>query len=260
MRVVNNFSGGPDGTTITTGNSGQYGDTPFNAVNTSGNTLQFASVGANNLERPTAEFALRMQTSSSPFNPYVAWTNASLGSQTQMWTRLYVYFSAVSSNSTDLCLLWFSSGGSVDVSSLWIRTSASPFYPYVQASNSAGATKTLMSTPIAAGEWVRLELTSTPSQSFNGINDLYLYQDNNVDTTTYTDHVSQSGLFTSSTSFDTVQLGQSSNFGNGQSNTPATYFSNWEVNNTGFPGPAPFRQGLGVPMNNQPNPIAIHMV
>jgi hypothetical protein len=260
MRAVNNFSGGPDGTTVTTSNSGQYGDNAFNSTNSSGNTLQFASVALNNLNRPTAEYTLRMQTGSSAFNPYVMWSSATLGTQSQMWTRFYAYFSTVATNSTNLCLMWFSSGGSIDTSSLWLRTSATPYYLYVQASNSAGATQTMMSTPLGTSQWIRVEFTSTPSQSYSGINDLYLYQGNDTDTSNYTDHVTQTGLFTSSTTFDTMQLGQSTNFGGGQANTPAVYFSNLEVNNTGFPGPAPFRQGQGSPPGNLTNPIAYHMI
>jgi hypothetical protein len=260
MRVVNNFNGGPDGTTISTSNSNQYGDTAFNTVNSASNTLQFASVGLNGLDRPTAEYVLRMQTGSSAYTPYVMWGSATLGTQSQMWTRFYAYFSTVASNASDLCLMWFSANALSDISSVWLRTSSSPYYLYVQASTSAGSTKTLMSTPLAAGEWVRVEFTSTPSTNFTGINDLYLYQGDDVDTVNYTDHAGQTGLYTGNTSYNTIQLGQSSNFGGGQANTPAVYFSNWEVNNTGWPGPAPFRQGLGVPMNNQPNPIAYHMI
>jgi hypothetical protein len=83
---------------------------------------------------------------------------------------------------------------------------------------------------------------------------MLFYADPGADGITVTDTINQTGNYTGAIV---------SNFGLGFSTThtqtvPTTYYSNWQLNTTGFPGPAPFRQGLGSPMGNLPNPIAIH--
>lgn len=253
----NNFSGGPDGTTITTSNSGQYGDALFDVANSSGtgNVLQFANTGAAALSRPTAEYVMHMKTGSTGVNPSVAWNSNTISNDVQYWTRFYAYFSAVGGNATDLCLFWFSSSGSVDCASVWLRNTATPYCLYIKAGS---GTKTYMSsTPLNSGEWIRVEFRAT-ANIISGSSDLYLYQGPDTDGVNYTDTVSQTSQNYQTNNINYAMLGQAIAFG-GQANTPDVYFSGWEVNNTGYPGPAPFRQGLGVPMNNQPNPVAIHM-
>lgn len=254
--LTNNFSGGPDGTTISTSNSGQFGDDAFDAVDATGTgqVTKFASVGAANLNRPTAEYALQVSTGSTVNSPYVEWST-SMGSQAQIWTRFYFYLVSLNNTSLhDLDLFSIStSGGGTDQVSFRIRTTTTPYLFQISNDNS-GTLSTLGSTPVVTGEWARIEFRSTINSS--GSADLYYYGGANVDTTTYTDSVSQASQNYGVLSAATFRLGHSNS---NLANIPTIYFSNWELNNTGYPGPAPFRQGLGTPSGNLTNPIAIHM-
>jgi hypothetical protein len=251
----NNFAGGPDGTTISTSNSGQQGDNVFDVVSSvgTGQVTRFTNVGAANLSRPTAEYVLEISTGSTANTPYVGWTS-SMGTLTQVWARFYFYITSISSGGTDIKLFSIvnSSLGSV-VSFAIDRVTT----PYVFSINNdwSGTASSLGSSPVVTGQWARVEMHAVLGSS-GASAELYYYGGNNVDTPVYTDYVSLTGQnFTANA--DSYYLGHSSP---ALANIPTIYLSNWELNNYGYPGPAPFRQGLGVPMNNQPNPVAHHMI
>ena len=246
----NNFNGGPDSTTLTTGNTGQYLDNAFNSVDSSGTgtVCQFASAAANNLNRPTAEFVLSMSTGSTATSPGVTWS--SFGSLAQIYTRFYVYFTSVVSNTTDQCLLDITSTGSA-CCSLWLRVSTTPFCFEIQ--NATGSKKSDMSSQaVQVGAWTRVEFFA---DMFNGTSTINYYADPNTDTTTITHTLIQTATsYGASGTCDAVTLGQGAH---SQANTPTTYFSNWQLNDSVYPGPAPFRPGAGCP-GILPNPSAIH--
>jgi hypothetical protein len=107
----------------------------------------------------------------------------------------------------------------------------------------------------SASTWYRVEFHTLLSSSTTGVADLYIYEGNASDGVTPTASLNLTGQNYGTTTIDTCSLGEDVIY---QTNTPNTYFSNWEVNDTGYPGPAPFRQGLGSPSGNLTNPIAIH--
>ena len=230
VALRNNFEGGPDGTTITVGNSNQAGtQNPFDLVTLSGTgaVLQYTNVAANNLNRPTAEYVMQMSSGSSTGNMYCRYT-AGLGSAHEVWMRFYVFFSSISTNATDLNLCQLRGAGVQQVG-VWLRTSTTPYCLQIN-NNFHVVTTNMTSTPIVAGVWHRVEF-----------------------------HVLLGGSQTSQdywqNTADGFTLGQDYN---ARANTAATYLSNWEINTTGYPGPAPFRAGLGSPSGNLANPVAIH--
>jgi hypothetical protein len=250
----NNFEGGPHGTVISTSNSGQYGDNAFNAVDSvgTGQVNQFTSVDVAGLNRPTAEFVYEISTGSTINTPWVQWST-SMGSQTQIWTRFYVYFATLSTTpSNNINLFTVGSTFGYDIVSVSVRSTTSPFYFRI-VNEWAGTGTTLGTVSVTAGKWHRIEFRATIGGT--GSADLFYYGEDAVDSPDYTDSVSQSGQDYGTDPADRFRLGQSVI---GLANLPTTRFSNWELNNTGYPGPAPFRAGRGVPAGNMTNPIAPH--
>src|SRR5207245_994010 len=258
VALRNNFEGGPDGTTITVGNSNQAGtQNPFDLVTLSGTgaVLQYTNVAANNLNRPTAEYVMQMSSGSSTGNMYCRYT-AGLGSAHEVWMRFYVFFSSISTNATDLNLCQLRGAGVQQVG-VWLRTSTTPYCLQIN-NNFHVVTTNMTSTPIVAGVWHRVEfhvLSGGSGSGTTGSSNLFLYADPDSDSNTYTDTISQTSQDYWQNTADGFTLGQDYN---ARANTAATYLSNWEINTTGYPGPAPFRAGLGSPSGNLANPVAIH--
>lgn len=255
MLLNNNFNGGPDGTSLSTSNSGQFGDNAFDAVNiSSGSTLAFADCGINDLDRPTAQYALEAATAGGAAQqPYVSWTSA-MGNQTTVYTRFYLYFASIGATTHDQTLLQLrTSAAFLTNVSVVLTTSTTPIV-LALVSNAAVTTRATV-TPVA-NQWNRVEFFANVNSAAS-TGTLRLYAGDDVDTNNITDSASQSSANYGYTFTDTIRLGQ---LGNTTDTFPSIFFSNWQVNNIGWPGPAPFRQGLGVPMNNQPNPIAQHMI
>jgi hypothetical protein len=255
VQLINNFNGGPDSTDISTANSGQQGDDAFDVVSNAGSTgiLKFAGININSLNRPTAEFAMRLADGNQVAQPVVGW-GASLGTQAEIWTRFYMYYSTVvTTNASDLNLFSTGTAGVKGVG-LFLQTSSTPRVLYLSDHTTPTARTALMATPLVSSQWTRVELHVACDASA-GSAELYYYANDDVDTDVYTDMVSQTGANYTSSTCDAVYLGQ---ILSQQKNIPNIFFSNWEVNTTGFPGPAPFRAGKGVP-GILTNPIAIHM-
>jgi hypothetical protein len=251
-RLINNFEGGPDGTTLTVANSDQSGtQDAFDALDSSGtgNVLKFMS--AVNLARPTAEYVLHIATGSTiNVYPDVRW-EASMGAQSQIWTRFYVYLTSVSANVRDLNLFSAWTSATSNGVGVYIQNSGSPLsFAILNFKTSAIS---YMPTVITAGTWHRVEFRATMSATV-GSADLTYYSGDNVDTTTPTDTVSITGQNFGASTANRFALGPDWSY---QANTPDTYLSSWELNNTGYPGPAPFRAGKGVP-GVLTNPMAIH--
>jgi hypothetical protein len=254
--VHNNFDGGPNGTTITVANSGQVpGNNPFDLAGSSAQAAnQYA--GATTISvRPTAEFVCGMQTgtggSTKPLN---AWTTT-VGSLTEVWTRFYFLATQVySTNSVDLNLFAIANASNAG-SGVWLQTSQSPFVLMIKESTGS-VNDVAMSTVIIPNVWNRIEY-HTIMGAGTGSSDLFLYMNPNadIDLPYYNETISQTSASYGSPPATQYILGQ----GWGQQlSMPPFYYSNWAISDGGYIGPAPFRQGLGSPMGNLPNPIAIH--
>jgi hypothetical protein len=255
MTVLNNnFNGGPSGTTISAANSGQFGDNPFDGVDSSGTgtVLTFQDAGVLGLNRPTASFVMEVSTTINNTTPSVWWTT-SMGTVGEFWTRFYLNFSGLSTAVTDFCL-FEATKGVQSCCSVWLQTSTTPHCLQIQDHVGVNTVNMTIGT-VAPNNWYRLEFHALMTTSSNsGSSQLYLYSGADVDTNNYTDTISQTGANYGTALADTYILGCNNT---PQNNTPASYFSNWQLNTTGFPGPAPFRAGKGCP-GILTNPIAIH--
>jgi hypothetical protein len=262
MQLQNNFEGGPDGATMTVGNSNQTGtQNPFDFARAAGTgvLLQYASTAA--LNRPTAEYVMKISTGSGTATtfPGVGWTS-SFGTLSELWARFYVYFTSTSSNNNnDMGLLSTYTSANIGHGVSVVMGTATGvsgvlnhFYVY---NHNSGLQSIISILSRSISTWYRVEFHALFAASATSAADLYIYEGVSSDGVTPTASINLTGQDYGTTAIDTCSLGEDIIY---QTNTPNTYFSNWEINDTGYPGPAPGRQGLGSPMGNLPNPIAIH--
>jgi hypothetical protein len=251
MTVVrNNFDGGPHGTTLTAVNSGQVpGNTAFNAVSTVSGATVLAFHDAALLGRGTAEFVLKTSTGVTAADNGGMWTTA-MGSQTQIWWRQYIQLTMLPTTNgmVNDMVIFECDNGSVytgivtidkDDGTLWV----------VDADPSTLQANTTTALPL--NEWVRLEMRIQFSATV-GNWDLQVFLNPESDTPTET--LSRTGWDLNAASANSYMFGS----GFAKAKKPLTYFSGIELNNTGWPGPAPFRPGRGVPNRNLSNCTAIH--
>ena len=99
-------------------------------------------------------------------------------------------------------------------------------------------------------DWARIEVRMKFSLT-TGNADLKLFLDPDDDTPTET--ISFSGVNSGTANATNYYTGSPFSV----PNKPTTYFSGLELNDVGWPGPAPFRPGKGVP-GILCNPVAIH--
>jgi hypothetical protein len=255
VAAQHNFDGGPNGTTITVANSAQVpGNNPFDATGTGGGIkLQYGSLALNGYinSRPTAEYIMGMAVASSGPRPYVAWTTT-IGSQTEIWTRFYLYLTTATPTTNDLCLIAVANAAGV-AACVWLNVSSL----VLQIRDTATTpNKVNMSTVLAINVWHRVEFHAIMGAT-TGSSNLFLYAYPNTDTDIldYTETVTQTGATYGAPPATQYLLGQA--FGT-QVNLADTFISNWAMNNTGYIGPAPFRAGLGSPTGGLTNPVAIH--
>jgi hypothetical protein len=244
----NNFNGGPDSTTISTGNSGQFGDNAFDSVNLVGGVASYAlfqtadDIGT---LRPQTQFTLGLGVSASGNAASVSWST-SMGSQTTFWTRFYVFIANVSANTINLPLFTAYSSSTRELY-VYIRTSS---LPHVMVLEDSASVLTVGSVTPSAQAWIRLELGVNTTSDVATLN---MYSGANLDGVTTTDTITQStGVYATCNKFTYGFDGPDSGA------QPGYFLSEIQLNNTGYPGPAPWRLGLGAPAGNMVNSIAIH--
>lgn len=239
----NNFNGGPAGTTLTTGNSGQFGDDPFDVVSipAAGGVLQFTDAAT--LGRGTAQYVLQCSNGATASQEGGGWTT-SMGTQTQIWWRMYIYSVALPSGALNPTIFECDNGaaftGSLDVQ---VTTGKLRLW------NGPATVSATSTNGLVAGAWARLEGRYQYSTTV-GNADVQIYLSPDADLPDET--ISISGCNMGAANSNTFQFGYIFS----RANQPTIYLSGLELNNTGFPGPAPFIR-KGVP-GIQPNPIAIH--
>lgn len=238
----NNFDGGPDGTNLTLANSGQVpGNNAFNVMSIigSGTVIKYADAVA--LGRGTAEFVLKTSTAASVNDNALIWSTA-MGTQTQIWGRQYIYLTALPP--TDMTIFECDNGavytGSIahdSAGELWI------------ADNDVGTVRQTTTNDAPLNQWIRLEWRFKFSTTV-GEYELRLYDeadsDEPLETLSATGlnlHAANANSFAFASAFPAA-------------NKPTTYYSGLELNNTGWPGPAPFK-AHGVP-GILTNPTAVH--
>jgi hypothetical protein len=236
MTVLNNnFSGGPAGTMITTSNSGQFGDNAFNATGYSTtNPVEFYDVAANGLNRETAQFVMGITlVNTSGTAPYVYWSS-SMGSQSQIWTRFYIYWTSIAQTTYDQIVFTTLSSITTTVS-LYLQTSSAT--NQVLYLKDHGGNTAMFSQVITPGEWCRVELNINYSGS-SAQGYLFIGANSDGDLSDYDDSATLSGASFGSSSSNLFAIGYPITI-SGET-AALTYFSNWQLNNTGYAGPAPW--------------------
>lgn len=245
----NNFDGGPAGTAVTAANSGQVpGNNAFQVVtpDTASNVIRYASAAA--LERSTAEFVLEVSTSTPANSAGLGWTTA-MGTQTQVWWRQYIYLTGWPTTPTSsFNLTLFESDNGVAYTGLMDIESDTG---KVEIANGPFTSVLTSTTGIALNSWVRLEAWFKYSTTVGAV-ELRLFHD--ADSEDPTETISASGWNMGGANSNTFLFGYIFN----DTNRPTGYISNLELNNTGWPGPAPFRLGRGSPSGMMTNCVAIH--
>lgn len=239
----NNFDGGPDATTITLANSGGVpGNNAFDFVGGSGTGVvrQYAAEFA----RPTAEFTAHFATAAVSSSSSVAWTT-SMGSQSQIWFREYVLITSYPTGGINPTV-YECDNGAVYNAFVAIQVSTGKFIVV----NSAQDTSSTFVSGISLNTWYRLEGRFQFSAT-TGNWELRLYGDADSDTPSETLSATNWNLGASTS--NSYMFGYA--FAN--INHPHMYISGLELNNEGWPGPAPFRPGKGVP-GILSTPLAVH--
>jgi hypothetical protein len=237
----NNFSSGPDGATITTTNSGAGDDDAFAAVGRTGAN----SVTAYDLapDRPTAEFVGELSTGAASGTATLAWAT---GGTSQIWMRMYGYFTVLPNNFSSPTIFYIEASTGARCGIIAVNSSGAN---EIIASNKNDTQTAITTAGITQGEWFRLEARFQFSTTIgNGQINFYADADSDV----ATDSVSFSGWDLASATAANFYFG----YVLADSNLEALRLSGLEVNDTGFPGPLPFKQ-KAMP-GYQPSPIAVH--
>lgn len=243
-----NFDGGPLGTNLTVANSGQVpGNDPFQFVDVGSAQNHIEYKDAALLGRATAEYVLLVSTLAASTSG-MQWSTP-MGSQSQIWLRMYLYLTETPFNSgaTADCPIFECDNGAAY--SAWIsivRTTGA-----IRMENGPETLSTTTTNVLPINEWARLEARMLFSTTV-GSTDVKLFLEPDSDTPTET--VSSSGWNMGTATANSFVMGYS---GLGTQNKPELYISGLELNNVGWPGPAPFRPGKGVP-GIMTNAIAIH--
>ena len=143
--VQNSFEGGTSGTTISTGNSGGTSGTAFDVISIgAAATLAFSGTRAAH-----GTLSCQVATGASSVSSYAEWST-SMGSHTQVWFRLYLYFTALPSAST---AIWRAYQGTQQVCGLNLQTSTGQ----LRMEDSSNAEIFGTTAPAPTGRWFRLE-------------------------------------------------------------------------------------------------------
>jgi hypothetical protein len=242
LLLRNNFSSGPVGTTITTVNSGNGDDDAWAAVGKTGSGVAAYDASP---DRPTAEFVGKLLTTTPTGTAVLAWGTAGFA---QIYVRMYVYFSVLPNNPGSPVIFYCETVGGLQAAVIGVNGS-SPFNIIIEdaATSFNSATTT---GGITAAQWFRIEARFKFGTPTAGEIDLKWFDDPDSDTPTETLSV---------TGWD-LKAATAANFYFGYVFTDTTLealrLSGIELNDSGFPGPLPFKQ-KSMP-GYQPSSIAVH--
>lgn len=182
--LTNTFEGGTPGTTVTAANSGGLSGNAFDAVAAvaGGSTIAFDSTYAAH-----GSVSLKLATASTSESTYVQWTT-SMGTQTTVWFRLYLYLTAYPALNTRL---WNATDASTACGSLLVHSSTSPAGVLIFAGPSGSAILT-STNAVPLNQWSRIEgfLTGSASAGQVGFS-LYDQKDSLAPTETQTSAATQ---------------------------------------------------------------------
>ena len=220
--LTNSFEGGTNGTGLSTGNTGGTSGNAFDAVNTTGSGSGIAFSNAEAMHGTlSAKLTYAASTSS---NVYASWTT-SMGAQSQVWFRFYIYITA--HPSVNLRIWQSDISAATLCSALFLTTSGT------LAFNASGSTAFTTTAAIPLNTWYRLEGYCTGSTSTGQVS-LSMYAGDST-TAVETD--------TSSATQNTGGTQNSYRYGSFASITETSAFSYYiddvGLSSTGYLGPSP---------------------
>jgi hypothetical protein len=143
--LVNNFEGGTSGTTLTLGNSGGASGNAFDVITIgSGATNAF-----DNTQAAHGTLAVKIATGASAVSSYNRWST-SIGTVTQAWVRMYLYFTAVPTAITRV--MGYATSGGTTCGIIAIGTTGK-----IQFFNSSGSAIITTANTIPTNAWFRVE-------------------------------------------------------------------------------------------------------
>lgn len=224
--LLNSFEGGTSGTTITAGNSG----------GTSGNAFDGASegTGATNAYDSTQSahglLSAKMATASTATTTQLTWST-SMGSQAQVWFRLYLYFTA---NPAAVQRIWncTSSGSSCGT----VSVTAAGKLEFL--AGTAGTNEFTFTTVIPLNQWFRVEGFLTGSATTGQVS-LSLYEP--LDSASATETHTSAATVNTTGSPNLYAYGVSANL----ASAGPFWMDDLGLSNTGAIGPVPATSGSG---------------
>lgn len=227
--LTNTFAGGTAGNAITAGNSGGLSGNAFDMVNTgSGATLTYdGSMGSGQ-----GPLACALTTGGTAAAASCVWST-SMGTQTTIYFREYLYFPSLPSASLFVfqCL---SAGTQCAV----VRVGATGQLA-VQDATGATLYQSPFVTPVPAGRWFRLEGFVTGSATVGQVS-LSAYLGYQAAWDTVQSNVQPTVTFTSSATQNTTGSPDIYRFGMSQAQANVSYWlSGLGLSSTGPPGPVP---------------------
>lgn len=217
LPLANTFEGGTDETTVTTGNSGGASGDAFDVVTITAGALVFDTARAAH-----GGLSARVDVVSNLAN--VEWRAASTGGDwTQVWGRVYVYFTANPANTIRLVGIFNSAGTRMaDVS---VQSGG-----FLRVSDSAFTSDDSVGT-ILLNQWTRIEFTVLHSATV-GVIEAKIFSADALTPIT-------NGTVTSPATRNTGTGAQRASFGQAISNVQTTTFwmDSIQINSTGYPGP-----------------------
>jgi hypothetical protein len=215
MFLSNHFSGGSDGTTITTGNSGGIsgdawtsvaGVPAFEADNATGHRAPLVCLWASSSDR-------------------LRWGGVTFSGR-QLWVRQYLYFTANPSGGSEQPLNINNEGGGFTNAFVYINTTG-----HFHVADTNNVTHSDTTSTINLNAWIRYEFfVNIGTTTSNGSYELRMYND--PDSFTPTETMSGSGLNFNTTLPDRISWvrNQGTNF----------YSDSHAVTDTGWIGPDPY--------------------
>lgn len=215
MYLSNNFSGGTDGTTISTANSGGVSGDAFNTV---AGTMAFENTNATGLRAP-------MSCQWNSTSDRLRWTGITFTGR-QVWCRQYLYFASNPAADEQPLNINHETGPSITNLALLVTSTGK-----VAVNDSTGAQVGITTNSISLNQWIRYEVAcNVGTTTSNGSFELRLY--NSPDSFTATETVTGSSLNLETTLPDRVSWVRS---------TATTYQSTAHaITDQGWPGPYPY--------------------
>lgn len=216
--LVNTFEGGSNGVTITTGNSGGVSGNAFDTLNIgSGATFAF-----DNAKAAHGSLSCKVATGASAAVSLAEWS-ASMGSQAQVWFRLYLYFTG---NPAASLAVWRGYQGiSTLCAGLDVASNGTLFMQ-----NAAFGTIFSTTTAIPLNQWFRVEGFAIGSASV-GQAELKLYS--NADSTTATESHTSAANQNTTGAMDHYRYGVIAS----TANVGPWWMDDIGLSNTGYIGP-----------------------